>query len=132
MPLKELRRFNVKPLQPEDTVPYTDDEIHFKSTIPTVWINLVLTCLAIVAMLIVGRFLYQRYTTRSVQPSKKPVAYLPAAKSIIRMNDIDEEEMLENEAVNEREPCRRNKKSSILLDEKLAEATYSVTKAMVM
>ena len=91
-----------------------------------------LTCLAIVAMLIVGRFLYQRYTTRSVQPSKKTVAYLPAAKSIIRMNDIDEEEMLEDDAVNEREPCRRIKKSSILLDEKLAEATYSVPKAMVM
>ena len=66
MPLKELRRLNIQPIKPEDNVPYTNAETHLTSTVPTVWVNLVLTCLAIAALLIVGRFLYKRYKTKHI------------------------------------------------------------------
>ena len=67
MPLKELRQINVQPLNPEDTVPYTNNEIHLKSTVPKVWVNPVLTCLAIAALLIVGRFLCKWYKTKPLR-----------------------------------------------------------------
>ena len=132
MPLEELRRFNVRPLQPDDTVPYTDDEIHFKSTSPTVWINLVLTCLAIAAMFIIGRFLYKRYRSKSFRLSKRSAADLPAAECMIRINDTNDEVTPDKD--DEKEKCPQDTKSTehISLDSGLAEATYNVTRAIVM
>ena len=137
MPLKELRRLNIQPIKPEDTVPYTNAETHLTSTVPTVWVNLVLTCLAIAALLIIGRFLYKRYKKKPLR-RQKTAADVHASDSMLRIEEIDDEEPPENDVVKEptqcRQKCHRNLKSTepILLDARLAEATYSVPNANIV